>query len=106
MKKIDAIRYSLCLSVKALYQMTKRKKRYACNPIIENRLASELFRFFSAYVNNGDKTTIKYVRKVIKILQNCSEVASLCKTLLSMEVVSHLMAVAARVLQDDFGEDD
>ena len=34
--KIDAIRISLCLSVKALYQMTKRKKRPACQPIIEN----------------------------------------------------------------------
>ena len=68
--------------------MTKRKKRYACNPIIENGLAPELFRYFSSYVNHGDRSSLKYVRKVIKIFQNCSEVASLCKGLLDIDVVS------------------
>jgi hypothetical protein len=70
--------------------MTKRKKRYACNPIIDHPLARELFRFFTHYVkyNGGeDFRAIKYVVKVIKILQNCSEVASLCKSLLAMDVV-------------------
>ena len=85
--------------------MTKRKKRPACQPIIENQLASELFSFFKVYVNHGDKSCLKYVKKVIKILQNCSEVASLCKTLLNMDVVTKLTDVANRVLHDEFGED-
>ena len=65
--KFEAIRLSLCLSVKALYKMTKTKARYACDPIINSGIASELFRFFNCYVNYGEKTTLKYVRKVVKI---------------------------------------
>ena len=87
--------------------MTKRKKRYVCNPIIENddELKQLLFKFFTSYVRDGDRSTIKYVRKVIKILQNCSEVASLCKSLLSMDVITHLTNVANRVLVDKFGDE-
>lgn len=106
MMKIDAIRISLCLSVKALYSMTKRNKRYACNPIIEHPLALELFRFFTHYVKYSggeDFRVLKYVVKVIKILQNCSEVASLCKSLLAMDVVKQLSDVARKVLADEFG---
>ena len=99
--KSEAIRLSLCLSVKALYKMTKTKKRYACNPIVENGLASELFRFFNCYVVHGDRSTLKYVKKVLKIFANCSEVASLCKGLLDMDIVSQLISVANRVLADD-----
>ena len=83
-----------------MYKMTKHKKRYACNPIIENRLAPELFRFFRSYVNHGTTDTIPYVRKVIKIFQNCSEVNSLCKDLIDKEVVTELVQVANKVLDD------
>ena len=85
--------------------MTKKKKRPACQPIIDNELAKELFGFFKVYVTYGDKTCLKYVKKVIKILQNCSEVASLCKTLLEMDVVTKLTEVADQVLKDEFGEE-
>lgn len=85
--------------------MTKKKKRPACQPLIENPLALELFSFFKVYVNHGDKSCLPYVKKVIKILQKCSEVASLCQILIEMDVMSKLTDVASRVLQDEFGED-
>ena len=99
--KFEAIRMSLCLSVKVLYKMTKTKRRYACAPIVENGLASELFHFFNSYVTCGDGSTLKYVRKVVKIFQNCSEVASLCKGLMEIDVVSQLTKVANKILVDE-----
>lgn len=104
--KIDAIKVSLCLSVEALYLMTLRKKRYACVPIIEHAKHTELFRFFSHYINqtNGtDTDIIKYVVKVIKIFYHCAEVSSLGKTLVNIGLVDQLADVARKVLQTKFG---
>lgn len=42
---------------------------------------------------------------VISILQNCSEVSSLCKTLIEIDVVSQLTSVADKVINDSFGAD-
>lgn len=73
LRKIDAIRLSLCMSIKILYKITKVKKRNACSLIMDNDLSSELFKFFTPYLDHGDRTCFSQIKQAIKIICNCSE---------------------------------
>mmetsp|Transcript_14442 Transcript_14442/g.14051 ORF Transcript_14442/g.14051 Transcript_14442/m.14051 type:complete len:162 (+) Transcript_14442:217-702(+) len=62
MKKIDGVRMSLCMAIRILYKLTSAKKKQNCELMLENDLSSELFKYFSPYIEHQDDTPIKQIR--------------------------------------------
>jgi hypothetical protein len=58
LRKIDAMKISLCLSIKILQKITKIKKRAACIPVISSQYSNELNKFMNSFIEFKDLKTI------------------------------------------------
>jgi hypothetical protein len=68
LNKISGIRLSLCLSLRILYKLSVQKKKIACQAIIDNKMSQDLFLFFFPYVEYGDRSGLKQIKQVVKII--------------------------------------
>jgi hypothetical protein len=73
LQKIDAIRISLCLSLKILNKLCELKKKQACILIVENAYSGDLFRYMMPFLVYDDNKTLSYVMKMVSIIQQCTE---------------------------------
>ena len=78
--KIDAIRISLCLSIKILHQLTKAKKSRARLEVFSR--IDRLFKYLYPFITHKDEESLEYVHLVLKIIHNCADNKELHKNLL------------------------
>jgi hypothetical protein len=102
LNKISGLRLSLCLSLRILYMLSVQKKKVACQTIIENKMSQDLFQFFVPYVENGDKSGIKQIKQVVKLIKNCAEFIQLHGAILERESITRLIKLAEQAINDDF----
>lgn len=106
LNKISGIRLSLCLSLRILYKLSVQKKKIACQAIIDNKMSQDLFLFFFPYVEYGDRSGLKQIKQVVKIIQNCAEFIQLHSAILDRESITSLIKLAEVAIDDDFSEID
>ena len=106
LNKISGIRLSLCLSLRILYKLSVLKKKIACEAIIDNKMSQDLFQFFVPYIEFGDRSGLKQIKQVVKIIQNCAEFVQLHVAILDRESITSLIKLAETIVSDNFQEYD
>eukprot|EP00347_Sterkiella_histriomuscorum_P023636 403333912 len=101
LRKIDAIRFSLCMTIKILYKSASTKKKLNCQNILENELSGEIFKYLTQFIENGDNSVFRQVYQVVKIIQNCAEFIQLHQLILQKDSVFYLIKLAEKIVQID-----
>lgn len=66
----------------------------ACQAIIDNKMSQDLFQFFIPYVEYGDRSGLKQIKQVIKLIKNCAEFIQLHGAILDRESITSLIKLA------------
>lgn len=69
-------------------------------------MSQDLFQFFVPYVQYGDKSGLKQIKQVIKLIKNCSEFIQLHSSILERESITSLIKLAETVTNDEFSDID
>lgn len=60
-------------------------------------MSQELFQFFTPYVQYSDRSCMKQIKQVIKLIKNCSDFIQLHGAILERESISSLVKLADTV---------
>ena len=69
-------------------------------------MSSDLFQFFIPYIERQDKSGLKQIKQVIKIILNCVEFQQLHGAILERDTVTNLIKLADVAIKDNFEEID